>query len=90
MNLKVFHEGLHAVGDGSEVVVVHLLVLRALVAHEGAARHEQVGTGGVEPFVDEEVLLLPAKVHLHLAHVVVEVLADILGGLGRGPRRYRR
>ena len=81
LDLEVFHKGLHAVGDGAEVVVVHLLVLRALVAHQRAARHQQVGTGGVEAFVDEEVFLFPAEVHLHLVYIVVEEAADVFGGL---------
>ena len=33
LNLKVFHEGLNTLGNGSEVVVVHLLVLGRAVAH---------------------------------------------------------
>ena len=65
----------------SKVVVVHLLVLRALVTHQRAARHQQVGTGGVEAFVNEEVFLFPAEVHLHLVYIVVEEAADVFGGL---------
>ena len=42
--LQVFHECLHALGDGTEVVVVHLLVLRRVVAHQRATRQHEVGT----------------------------------------------
>ena len=78
--LKVAHEGSDALGDGSEVVVVHLLVLGRVVSHQGAAREQQVGTGGVESLVDEEVLLLPAEVRGHLLHCRVEIMAYIDGG----------
>ena len=36
LNLEVTHEGCHALGDGTEIVVVHLLVLGTVVAHECA------------------------------------------------------
>ena len=85
--LEVFHEGLHAVRDGAEVVVVHLLILRTLVTHQRTARHQQVGAGGVKTFVDEEVFLFPAEVHLYLAHIVVEEAADVFGGLRNGVER---
>ena len=58
--LEVFHEGLHAVWYGAEVVVVHLLVLCALVTHQCPAREHQVRAGRIEPLVNQEVLLLPA------------------------------
>ena len=38
--LQVLHEGLYTIGDGAEVVVVHLLVLRTLVAHQCTTRHQ--------------------------------------------------
>ena len=84
LNLQVLHESLYAVGNGAEVVVVHLLVLGTLVTHQRATRHQQVGTGRVESLVDEEVLLFPAEVDLYLLYVVVEVLADIPGSLAYG------
>ena len=79
--LQVFHKCLHAVGDGAEVVVVHLLVLCRLVSQQGASRHEQVGAGRVEPFIDEEILLFPAEVYRHLLYVGIEEAADIRCGL---------
>ena len=39
LNLQVEHELLDAHGDGTEIVVLKLLVLRALVPHERAAGH---------------------------------------------------
>ena len=81
LNLKVFHEGYHTIGDGTKIVVVHLLVLSTLVAHQRTTSHQQVRTRRVEPFVDEEVFLFPTQVHLHLRHVVIEILADILRSL---------
>ncbi len=78
--LQVLHERLHAVGDGAEVVVVHLLVLGRVVSHEGASCEHEVGTRRVEPFVDEEVFLFPSEVARHFLHFGVEVVADVGGG----------
>ena len=60
LHLKVFHEGHHAVGNDAEVVVVHLLVLGRIVAHQRTACEHQVGAGRIEVFVDEEIFLFPA------------------------------
>ena len=58
--LDFHHEGEHALGDGAEVVVLHLLALRRTGAEERAAGVDQVGTVEIELPVDEEVLLLGA------------------------------
>ena len=84
LDLQILHKGLHTIGDGTEVVIVHLLVLGTLVTHQRTACHQQVGTGRVESFVNEEILLLPTQVYLYLTDVVVEVVAHILGGLVYG------
>ena len=59
--LQVFHESHHTLRDGTEIVVVHLLVLGALVAHQRATSKDEVGTGGIQILVDEEILLLPTN-----------------------------
>jgi len=45
--LEVFHEFHDTGGDGSEVMILQLLVLRALVPHQSTAGHQQIGTCGV-------------------------------------------
>ena len=75
--LQVFHERLHALGDGTEVVVIHLLVLRRIVAHQRATCQHKVGTRRVEAFVDEEVFLLPTQIGLHLAYLRIKVVANL-------------
>ena len=82
--LKVFHKGLNAVGDSAEVVVVHLLVLGTLVAHECAACEHEVGAGRVEAFIHEEIFLFPSQVTRHLCHIVIEELAYVGGGTIHG------
>ena len=82
--LKILHKGLHTIGDSTKVVVVHLLVLRTLVSHQRTTRHQQVRTCRVETLVHEEILLFPSQVHLHLGHIVIEILANILSGLVHG------
>ena len=84
LNLKIFHEGLYAGGNLTEIMVVHLLVLGRSVAQQRAAAGDEVGTRGVEPVVHEEVLLLPAEVGLYLLDVGVEHLADGQGGVVHG------
>ena len=45
--------------------------------HEGAPCEEEVGTGGIEVFVHQEVFLLPPQVAGHLLHSRVEVVTDL-------------
>ena len=77
LDLQVFHEGLHTLRDRPEVVVVHLLVLGALMAHQRTACENEVRTCGIEILVDEEILLLPAEVGDDLLHVGIEIVAYI-------------
>ena len=77
LNLKVFHERLHTLRDGAEIVVVHLLVLCRVVSHERAARKHEVGAGCIQSFVNEEVLLFPSEVGCNLLHFGVEVVANV-------------
>ena len=90
LDLEVFHEGLHALGDGAEVVVVHLLVLGRVVAHERSTGEQQVGTCRAEAVVDEEILLLPAQVGLHLPHLGVEEAGHIGGCRVEGMERAQQ
>ena len=60
LNLKILHKGLYTIGDSTEVMVVHLLVLGTLVAHECAACKHKVWTCGIETLVDEEIFLFPS------------------------------
>ena len=72
--LEVLHEGSHTLGDRTEVVVIHLLVLCAVVAHQCSSGHQQVGTSCIESFIYQEVLLLPSQIAHHLLHIGVEVV----------------
>ena len=56
--LDFHHEAEDAVGDGAEVVVLHLLALGRLGAEQGAAGVDQVGTAEIELPIDQEVFLL--------------------------------
>ena len=78
--LQVFHESHHTLRDGTEIVVVHLLVLGALVAHQRATGKDEVGTGGIQILVDEEILLLPTQVAGNLLNIRIEVMAHIRSG----------
>ena len=54
------HEGQHALGNGTEIMIFEFLTLGRLRTEQGAAGGEQVGPGKVEVTVDQEVLLLGA------------------------------
>ena len=83
--LQILHKRLYTVGNGAKVVVVHLLVFRALMAHQRAPCHKQVRAGRVKPFVDEEILLFPTEVHLNLTYIIVEIATDLVCRLRDGP-----
>ena len=76
-DFQLAHEGSHALGYGPEVVVIHLLVLGRVVAHQRTACQQQVGTSSIKSFVHKEVLLLPAEVRRHLLHSRVKVVANL-------------
>src|SRR5574344_2507759 len=77
LNLKIFHEGLYTVRDGSEVMVVHLLVLGRVMSHECTSCQNEVRSGSVESFVNEEVFLFPTEVALNALYFRVEVTAYV-------------
>ncbi len=54
------HVAHDALGDATEVVVVHLLAFGGRVSEERSARHNQVRACVEQSFVDQEVLLLPS------------------------------
>ena len=88
---EIAHEFGHALGDGAEIVVFHLLILGAVVPHEGASGEQEVGARGVEAFVDEEVLLFPTEVGVYAHRLVVEVGTNGFGGAVHcGDRLFER
>ncbi len=76
---KVFHKGLYTLGDGAKIVVVHLLVLGRVMAHQGASGQHEVGSGHIEIFVYKEIFLLPAEVGLYFLHVGIEKPSHLEG-----------
>ena len=60
--LKILHERCHAFGDGSEVVVVHLLVFCAGMSHQRTSGEQHVGACAVEIGIHEEIFLFPAEI----------------------------
>ena len=58
-------------------MVVHLLVLGAVVSHEGASGHDEVGACCIQSFVNEEIFLLPSQVGNDLPDIGVEISADV-------------
>ncbi len=62
LDLEVEHEGFDSRRDGSEVMVLELLVLGRFVTHQGASGHHQVGTGAVERLIDQKIFLFPSEI----------------------------
>ena len=73
LGLEVAHEGMHAVRDGTEVMVLQLLTLGRSMAEERPPGHHDVRPGVVKGLVNEEVLLFPTQRGHHFAHFLVEV-----------------
>ena len=82
--LDILHERRHPRRDGSEIVVVQLLVLGRIVSHQRAAGDHEVRTGGIERLVDEEVLLLPSEIGVDFADRRIEKPADGQGCIRNG------
>ena len=87
-DFEVAHKFGHTFGDGAEVVVVHLLVLAALVPHQGAARQEEVGACGIEALVNEEIFLLPTEVGADALHIGAEIAGYGSGGAVDGSQGF--
>ena len=77
VDFEILHECLNALRNGSEVMVVHLLVFSRAVAHECTSGKHQVGACCVEVRVYEEILLFPSQVAYHLLYVRIEVVAHV-------------
>ena len=90
LNLKILHKGLNTIRYGSEIMVVHLLVLGTLVSHQRTTGHNQVGTCRIQALVDQKILLFPTKINLHLFHIIVEVLAYLGSSLVDGMQRTKQ
>ena len=56
----IFHEGRHAAGDSTEIVVFQLLVFGSLMPHQGASCEQQVGACRIQAFVYQKVFLFPS------------------------------
>jgi hypothetical protein len=56
------HEGEHPLGNRAEIVILEFLTFGRRRAEERTSRAEQVGTGKEEVQIDQEVLLLRARV----------------------------
>ncbi len=69
--LRLDHERKDPLGNRPEVVVLELLTLRRLRTEERTARGHEIGTRQVELSIDEEVLLLRARVRNDLRRVLV-------------------
>ena len=72
--LKVFHKFRNTLWYGTEIVVIHLLVFCRRMSHQGASCEQQIGTGRVEAFVDEEVFLFPTEVGDDFLYLRIEIL----------------
>ena len=82
--LQIAHKGEYSLRNGSEVVVIELLILCRLVSHKGTACLHKVGACRPEGIIDQEVLLLPAEEDLHSLDAAVEVATHLRSGIRHG------
>ena len=80
-DLQFLHEGCHTGRNGTEVMVFQLLVLGRVVSGQGASGHQQVGTGSIQTFVNQEIFLFPTQIGIYFLDVGVEVVAYLYGSL---------
>ncbi len=78
-------EGEHPLRYGSEVMILQLLALCALMAHQGPSRQQKIGAVGIEGRVYQEELLLPTQIRYHPGTFHVEVFQEIGGRLAHRP-----
>ena len=74
---QLFHEGSHTRWNSTEVVVFELLVFGAVVSGQCTSGHQEVGAGGIQPFVNQEVFLFPAQIGDYLFYIRIEVVAYV-------------
>ena len=90
MPFEIFHELQYTAWDGSEVVVVELLVFCGDVSHEGPAGLGQIGAGLEQSFVHEKILLFPSQRHVDLCDILVEELTHVDSGFVEGKQRFEQ
>ena len=90
LQFEVFHVFEHAARNGSEIVVVELLVFGRDVPHQRTSGLRQVGTGQKQRFVHQEIFLLPAQRDIDLPYVLVEQLTHFDGGFINGLQRLEQ
>ena len=79
-NFQLFHKFHDAGRNGTEVVIFQLLVLTAFVAHQRTTAKQQVGTGGIQTFVYQEVFLFPSQISVYFLYIRIEIVAYVDGG----------
>ena len=57
------------------------------MSHKGSAGDHEIGPGGIEGFIHEEIFLLPSKIGVNLVHGRVEKTTDRCGGIRHRPER---
>ena len=82
--VQFLHERGHFGADDAEVVLFQLLTLGRGSTEQGAAGEDQVLTGLVVLFLDQEVLLLRADGGGNVVHILAEQLQDADGLAGQG------
>ena len=68
-------------------MVLELLALRAVMAHEGATGEHEVRPGIIKRLIYEEILLFPAEVGMHMLDLLVKITADLACCMAERRRR---
>ena len=76
---QFLHECRHPRRDGTEILILQLLIFRGRMPHQRTTAQFQVGTGIVQSLIHQEIFLLPSQRGYHSLHVFIEILANIHG-----------
>ena len=71
------HESQHTCRNSSEVMVLELLRLGAVMAHERTAGEHQVRTRVIKCFIYQEILLFPTQICVYVFDLLVKITAHL-------------
>ena len=74
---QFFHESRNPCRDGTEILILQLLILRGRMPHQRTTTQFQIGTGIVQSLIHQKIFLFPSQRGNHSLHVFIEILANI-------------
>ena len=79
--LQIAHERQHTCRNSSEIMILELLRLGAIMSHERTTGEHQIRTGVIKRFIHQEILLFPAEVRVYVFDLFIKVRAHLTRGM---------